>query len=72
MAKIVDPDQLNDGTEIVYDTGAHTLQLLVAGNLDDNNPGKTSGATGQAIYSATKDHWLATATLRRHRSPIRS
>ena len=70
MAKIVDPDQLNNGTEIVYDTAALTWQLVVAGNLDDNSPGKSSGATGQAIYSATKDHILASASLRRHRSPF--
>lgn len=70
MAKIVDPDQLNDATEVVYSTAAKTLQLVVTGNLDDNSPGKTSGATGQAVYSASKDHWLASSTLRRHRSPI--
>lgn len=70
MAKIVDPDQLNAGTEQVYSTAAKTLQLVVTGNLDDNNPGKTSGATGQAVYSASKDHWLASALFRRHRSPL--
>ena len=70
MAKVVDPDQILDGTEVVYATGPKTVQYLIAGNLDDNSPGKSSGVTGQAGYSASKDHWLASATLRRHRSPI--
>ena len=69
MAKIVDPDQLTVGTEVVYSTAAKTVQYLVAGNLNDAAPGKTSGATGQAAYSASKDHWLASATFRKHRSP---
>lgn len=69
MAKIVDPDQITVGTEVVYSTAAKTVQYLVAGNLNDAAPGKTSGATGQAAYSASKDHWLASATLRKHRSP---
>lgn len=69
MAKIVDPDQINDGTEVVYNTTLLTVQYLVAGNLDDNSPGQTSGVTGQAAYSASKDHILASASLRRHRSP---
>jgi len=69
MAKIVDPDQILNGTEVVYSTAALTVQYLVAGNLNDAAPGKTSGVTGQAAYSASKDHILASATLRRHRSP---
>ena len=70
MAKIVDPDQVASGTEVVYSTVAKTVQYLVAGNLNDAVPGKTSGLTGQAGYSASKDHWLASSTLRKHRSPI--
>lgn len=68
--KIVDPDQITVGTEVVYDTAAKTFQYLVAGNLDDNAPGKTSGVTGQAAYSAAKDHWLASSVFRRHRFPF--
>jgi len=70
MAKIVDPDQITVGTEVVYSTAAKTVQYLVAGNLSDAAPGKTSGMTGQAGYSASKDHWLASSTFRKHRSPI--
>ena len=59
----------NDATEVVYNTAAQTVQYLVAGNLNDAAPGKSSGVTGQAAYSASKDHILASASLRRHRSP---
>lgn len=69
MAKIVDPDQILDATEVVYNTTNQTVQYLIAGNLNDTAPGKSSGVTGQAAYSASKDHILASATLRRHRSP---
>ena len=69
MAKIVDPDQITSGVEVVYSTAALTVQYLVAGNLNDTAPGKSSGVTGQASYSASKDHWLASAALRLHRSP---
>jgi hypothetical protein len=63
MAKIVDPDQLNQGTEIVYSTSTKTIQALVAGNLDDSSPGKSSGVTHQALYSFTKEEWLADDAL---------
>lgn len=70
MAKIVDPDQLNQGTEVVYDRDAKTIQLLVAGNLDDTAPGRSSGVTGQAVYSFSKEEWLSDATLNELRFPF--
>jgi len=36
MAIIFDPDNLNDGTEIVIDTTAKTVKLVVAGNLSED------------------------------------
>lgn len=71
MAKIVDPDSLNQGIEVVFDTGAKTVQLLVAGNLDDTAPGKTSGVTGKALYSFGKEEWLVTPGLRKFRFPFK-
>lgn len=56
MALITDPDSLNQATEIVIDTGAKTVQLLVAGNLS------TDGVTGQALYSFLKEEWKDDAT----------
>jgi len=52
MAKIVDPDDLNQGTEIVIDdTGLKTIQLLKAGNLSDD------GVTLRCVYSFLKEEW---------------
>jgi len=70
MAKITDPDSLNQATEIVISTGAKTIQLLIAGNLDDNAPGKTSGVTLQAIYSFLKEEWKTDVTLNKLRFPL--
>lgn len=70
MSKIVDPDQLAQGTEIVFDTTAKTIQLLVAGNLDNNSPGRTSGVTHQALYSFAKDEFLIDSNLQGIRFPF--
>jgi hypothetical protein len=70
MAKITDPDFLSQGTEVVLDTGAKTIQLLVAGNLDDSSPGKDSGVTGKALYSFLKEEWKADNSLNRFRFPM--
>ena len=51
MAMIVDPDQLNQGTEVVLNTGAKTIGLSVAGNLS------TDGVTLKALYSFLKEEW---------------
>ena len=56
MALITDPDFLNQGTEVVIDTGAQTIQLAVAGNLSND------GVTLQALYSFLKEEWKDDAT----------
>jgi hypothetical protein len=70
MTKIVDPDQLNQGDEVDFATSGKTIALNVSGNLDDANPGKTSGVTHQAVYSFTKEEWLATSGLQSSRFPF--
>lgn len=57
MAKIIDPDQLIRDTEIVFDTTNKTIQLLRAGNLNDD------GVTLQAVYSFCKEEWKEQADL---------
>ncbi|MEK7526144.1 MAG: hypothetical protein AAB546_01550 [Patescibacteria group bacterium] len=71
MAKLVDPDSLNQGTEVVISTGAKTIQLLVAGNLADSNPGSTSGVTLQAVYSFLKEEWKTDTNLNKFKFPIK-
>ena len=45
MALIFDPDDLNQGTEVTFNTGAKTIALNLAGNLS------TDGVTMKALYS---------------------
>ena len=70
MAKIVDPDALNQSTEIIFDTTGKTIQLLIAGNLDDDSPGSASGVTLQAVYSFCKEEWKTDAILNKFRFPF--
>lgn len=51
MAIIVDPDDLNDGTEITITTASRTYTLTVSGNLSND------GVTKQCIYSFFKIQW---------------
>lgn len=70
MAKIIDPDQLNQATEIVISTAGKTIQLLVAGNLSNASPGSTSGVTLQALYSFLKEEWKSDAALNKFKFPL--
>lgn len=74
MAKIVDPDQLNQTTEVVFTPGSKTIQLLVAGNLDDSAPRSSSGVALQAVYSFCKEEWLLDSGLylNKYRFPIKA
>jgi hypothetical protein len=56
MAIIFDPDQLNDGTEIVIDTTGKTVRLVVAGNLSND------GVTLKCVYSKLKELWKSNNT----------
>lgn len=66
MAVIIDPDSLNQGTEVVIDTSAKTIQLLVAGNLTND------GVTGQCLYSFLKEEWKNDDTLFKFPFPMTS
>ncbi len=55
MARITDPDQLNQGTEVNFLTGSDKLiQLNIEGNLEGEND---NGVTWQALYSFVKEEW---------------
>jgi hypothetical protein len=64
MALITDPDFLNQGTEVVIDTSARTIQLVIAGNLD------TDGVTLKAVYSFLKEEWRNDPSLIRYDFPM--
>lgn len=71
MAKIIDPDELNQGTEVIIDTTGKTIQLVEAGNLDNNSPGATSGVTLQALYSFLKEEWKTDTALNKFKFPLK-
>jgi hypothetical protein len=71
MAKIVDPDDIAQTTDVIYDTSAKTIQIIETGNIDDDAPGKTSGITGQCIYSFTKEEWKSDAALNKFKFPFK-
>jgi hypothetical protein len=64
MTKIVDPDSLNVGTELVLDTSAKTIRLVATGNLVAKD-----GVTLQALYSKLILLW-ETATYNKYPFPI--
>lgn len=64
MALIQDPDDLNQATEVTFDTTAKTIQLSVAGNLS------TDGVTLQALYSFTKEEWKNDTNLIKYPFPF--
>lgn len=61
MAKIVDPDNLNQGTEVRFDTASapakYYVSLSIAGNLS------TDGVSLQALYSFMKEEWRTDSNL---------
>jgi hypothetical protein len=52
MAKIIDPDDLNVGTEITFNLPARTFTLVAAGNLVAKD-----GVTGNALWAKFVDLW---------------
>ncbi len=64
MAIIFDPDNLNDGTEIVVNTTTKTVRLVVAGNLS------TDGVTLKCVYSKLKELWKTSGTYVKFAFPM--
>lgn len=54
MPKIIDPDDLNVGTEITFDLPNKTFTLVQAGNLNAKD-----GVTGNAIWAKFIDLWTS-------------
>jgi hypothetical protein len=66
MAKITDPDDLNQGTEVVIDasTTPPTISLVATGNLSDD------GVTHQCLYSFLKEEWKNDPNLIKYDFPL--
>jgi hypothetical protein len=66
MAKILDPDLLNQGTEVDFLSGSRLIRLNKAGNLSDD------GVSLQSLYSFIKEEWKNDANLIKFPFPILS
>lgn len=65
MARITDPDSLNQNVEVTFITGSKTIQLdSSSGNLD------ADGVTLQALYSFTKEEWRTDSNLIKYQFPF--
>lgn len=71
MAKLVDPDSLNQSTEVVIDTAGKTIQLVATGNLSNASPASSTGVTLQAVYSFLKEEWKTDVALNKFKFPIK-
>ena len=67
MAKLVDPDDLNQGVEIIITPGASgTIQLVPSGG----NLVYADGVTGQCVYSFLKEEWRTDSNLIKFPFPL--
>jgi len=63
MAKIIDPDDLNDEatytgtTEVFVNVNDKTIRLTVTGNLSSSGVQNENGVTLKALYSFLKEEW---------------
>lgn len=64
MALITDPDDLNQATEVTFNTTLKTIALAEAGNLS------ADGVTLKAVYSFAKEEWKDDATLIKFEFPF--
>lgn len=58
MPKILDPDLLNQGTEINFVTGSKLIEIRPVGNVT-----ASAGVSMQALYSFIKEEWKNDANL---------
>jgi hypothetical protein len=64
MALIIDPDNLNQGTEVTINPATLKITLNIAGNLS------TDGVTLKCLYSFLKEEWKTSSTLIKYAFPI--
>ena len=64
MALIIDPDNLNQGTEVTITTSTKKIKLNLAGNLSSD------GVTLKCLYSFLKEEWKNDADLIKFAFPI--
>jgi len=75
MAKIIDPDDLNQNVEIIFDTVNKIIDVVglstnPASLISDTGTSATNGVTFQCVYSFAKEEWRSDANLIKYPFPI--
>lgn len=64
MAKIIDPDDISPGVEVLLTPSAKTIKLNISGNLS------TDGLNMNTLYSWTKEQWKTDTELIKYPFPL--
>lgn len=70
MAKITDPDSLAQTTDIVFNTGAKTIEVKSTGAIDGTGASAQNGVTLQCLYSFAKEEWRTDSALIKFKFPF--
>jgi hypothetical protein len=75
MAKTVDPDDLNQGTEVIFVPSARTIQVVpfeqnASSNISGSGSSATNGVTFQCLYSFAKEEWRTDNELIKYPFPL--
>ena len=65
MAKIVDPSDISQTVDVIFDTAAKTIQIITSGIITG-----IDGVTLQCIYSFCKEEWKTDSTLIKFPFPL--
>lgn len=68
MPKIIDPDDLNQGVEVIFTTSARTIEIVpfevnASSNISSTGSSATNGVTFQCLYSFAKEEWRTDTDL---------
>ena len=75
MAKLIDPDNLNQGVEINFVASARTIEIVGestngSSNITDSGSSATNGVTFQCLYSFAKEEWRTDNELIKYPFPL--
>lgn len=75
MAKTIDPDNLNQGVEVIFVPSARTIQVVpfeenASSNISGSGSSATNGVTFQCLYSFCKEEWRTDNELIKYPFPL--
>jgi len=75
MAKTIDPDDLSQGTEIIFVPSARTIEVVgftddSGSSIQDSGTSAVNGVTMQCVYSFCKEEWRTDSALIKYPFPL--